>query len=129
MYLLDGQWTFKLLASIYFGLRHGMFVPEMIIVGITYGGESPDYERLRAMDYTPTQAEGMEHTGDGPKFRAFLKKELIPFVEKNSRPRICTTGKAGVDIRHRPLRPTPATPADLRRAPPGTTPPGGRVSR
>ena len=85
LYLLDGQWTFKLLASIYFGLRHGMFVPEMIIVGITYGGESPDYERLRAMDYTPTQAEGMEHTGDGPKFLAFLKKELIPFVEKNYR--------------------------------------------
>jgi len=85
VYLLDGQWTFKLLASIYFGLRHGMFVPEMIIVGITYGGESLDYERLRAMDYTPTQAEGMEHTGDGPKFLAFLKKELIPFVEKNYR--------------------------------------------
>jgi predicted alpha/beta superfamily hydrolase len=85
LYLLDGQWNFKLLASIYLGLRHDMFVPEMIIVGITYGGESPDYKRLRAMDYTPTQAEGMEHTGDGPMFLAFLKEELIRFVEKNYR--------------------------------------------
>jgi predicted alpha/beta superfamily hydrolase len=85
LYLLDGQWNFKLMASVYFGLRRDMFVPEMIIVGITYGGESPDYGRLRAMDYTPTQAEGMEHTGDGPKFLAFLKEELIPFVEKNYR--------------------------------------------
>ena len=85
LYLLDGQWDFKMLASIYGGLRFDMFVPDMIIVGITYGGESPDYDKLRAMDYSPTQAEGMEHTGDGPKFLAFLKEELIPFVEKNYR--------------------------------------------
>src|SRR5689334_23293138 len=53
LYVLDGQWDFKLLDSIYGGLLFDQFVPEMIIVGITYSGEDPDYGALRAMDYTP----------------------------------------------------------------------------
>lgn len=85
LYLLDGQWDFKMLMSIYGGLRYDMFVPDMIIVGITYGGEHPDYDALRAIDYTPTQEEGREGTGEAPKFLAFLKEELIPFIEENYR--------------------------------------------
>src|SRR5512147_529982 len=33
LYVLDGQWDFKLLDSIYGGLYYDGFVPEMIIVG------------------------------------------------------------------------------------------------
>jgi len=36
LYVLDGQWDFKLLDSIQSGLLYDKFVPEMIIVGITY---------------------------------------------------------------------------------------------
>src|SRR5512138_2146676 len=46
LYLLDGHWDFKLLDSIYGGLYYDGYVPEMIIVGITYSGENPNYESL-----------------------------------------------------------------------------------
>ncbi|MBN1810387.1 MAG: alpha/beta hydrolase, partial [Anaerolineae bacterium] len=85
LYVLDGQWDFKLLDSIYGGLNYDKFVPEMIIVGITYSGANPDYEALRAKDYTPTPVAGLVGSGDGPKFLAFLKEELIPFVEADYR--------------------------------------------
>lgn len=83
LFVLDGQWDFKLLDSIYGGLHYDQFVPEMIIVGITYSGEKPNYDALRAMDYTPTHEERLQGSGDAAKFLAFLKKDVIPFVEKN----------------------------------------------
>lgn len=81
LYVLDGQWDFKLLDSIYGGLHYDRFVPEMIIVGITYSGEDPDYGALRAMDYTPVHDGFFPGSGEGPKFLAFFKEELIPFIE------------------------------------------------
>ena len=83
LFVLDGQWDFKLLDSVYGGLHYDGFVPEMIIVGITYSGANPNYDRLRAMDYTPTAVKDVPGSGDAPKFLAFFKKDLIPFVEKN----------------------------------------------
>src|ERR1022692_4380190 len=52
LYILDGQWDFKLMDSVLGGLVYDKFVPEMILVGITYSGEHADYDGLRAMDYT-----------------------------------------------------------------------------
>jgi len=85
LYVLDGQWDFKLLDSIYGGLEYDGFVPEMIIVGITYSGDHPDYNALRAMDYTPVPDAFIPGSGDAPKFFAFLKEELLPFIESNYR--------------------------------------------
>ena len=85
LYVLDGQWDFKLLDSIYGGLLYDGFVPEMIIVGITYSGANPDYNGLRAMDYTPASDSSLPGSGGAPKFLAFLKNELIPFIETNYR--------------------------------------------
>src|SRR5512145_1398320 len=85
LYVLDGQWDFKLLDSIYGGLHYDGFVPEMIIVGITYSGENADYSSLRAMDYTPVHQIFVPGSGDAPKFLSFLKEQLIPFVEKEYR--------------------------------------------
>jgi predicted alpha/beta superfamily hydrolase len=83
LYLLDGHWDFKLLDSIYGGLYYDGFIPEMIIVGITYSGDNADYESLRAMDYTPVHDPSVPGSGDAPKFLAFLKKELFPLIESN----------------------------------------------
>jgi predicted alpha/beta superfamily hydrolase len=83
LFVLDGQWDFKLLDSVYGGLHYDKFVPEMIIVGITYAGKNPNYDRLRAMDYTPTAVKNVPGSGDAAKFLAFLKKDVFPFVEKN----------------------------------------------
>ncbi len=85
LYLLDGQWDFKLLDSIYGGLYYDQFVPEMIIIGITYSGAEADYNSLRAMDYTPIQISSIPGSGQAPKFLAFLKKELFPLIESNYR--------------------------------------------
>ena len=81
LYVLDGQWDFKLLDSIYGGLLYDGFIPEMIIVGITYSGANPDYNSLRAMDYTPVKDTSIPGSGDAPKFLTFLKEELMPFIE------------------------------------------------
>lgn len=83
LYLLDGQWDFKLLDSIHGGLFYDKFIPEMVIVGITYSGENPNYDSLRAMDYTPTNVKSVNGSGDAPKFHSFLKNKVIPFIEKN----------------------------------------------
>ena len=83
LYLLDGQWDFKLLASIQGGLLYDKYVPDVIIVGITYPGAKANYDSLRAVDYTPVASPSNPGSGDGAKFLSFLKTELIPFVEKN----------------------------------------------
>lgn len=85
VYILDGQWDFKLMDSVLGGLVYDKFAPDMILVGITYSGENPDYDSLRAMDYTPTPVGTVKGSGDGPKFLKFLKTELIPFIEANYR--------------------------------------------
>ena len=85
LYILDGQWDFKLMDSVLGGLVYDKFAPEMILVGITYSGENPDYNTLRAMDFTPVATDSVKGSGDAPKFLKFLKSELIPFVEANYR--------------------------------------------
>jgi len=85
IYSLDGQWDFKMLDSICGGLVYDQFMPEVIIVGITYSGEDADYGDLRARDYTPVRDLFFGGAGDGPKFLAFLKEQLIPFMESNYR--------------------------------------------
>jgi predicted alpha/beta superfamily hydrolase len=59
-------------------------MPDIVVVGITYSGDHPDYDALRAMDYTPTPGD-RKGAGDGPKFLRFLQTELIPFMEKSYR--------------------------------------------
>jgi predicted alpha/beta superfamily hydrolase len=85
LYLLDAQWDFKMLDSIYGGLEYDKYVPEMIIVGITYSGDNADYDGLRAMDYTPVNEKSFKGSGDAPKFLSFIKEQLIPFIESNYR--------------------------------------------
>lgn len=83
LYLLDAQWDYKMLDSIYGSLQYDGFIPELIIVGITYSGEKPDYNTLRAMDYTPVQEKNVTGSGDAPKFLSFIKEQVIPFVDSN----------------------------------------------
>jgi len=85
LYVLDGQWEFGLVSQVVGCLVFDQYMPDVIIVGITYSGENADYDGLRAMDFTPTPIEGLKGSGDGPKFLKFLKTELIPFVESSYR--------------------------------------------
>ena len=83
LYLLDGQWDFKLLSSIQGGLLYDKYVPDVIIVGITYSGAKANYDSLRAVDYTPLAGPNNPGSGQGGKFLAALKSEILPFVERN----------------------------------------------
>ncbi len=88
LYLCDGYWDFTLLCGLYGNLIYDKVVPEFIIVGFGYAGESPQYDKLRRYDYTPmahpedTRAEGSGHAGE---FLAVIEREIIPFVEKEYR--------------------------------------------
>ncbi|MEP6619571.1 MAG: alpha/beta hydrolase-fold protein [bacterium] len=85
LYVLDGQWDFKLLASVQGGLLYDKFAPEMIIAGITYSGANPNYDILRALDLTTVEVPGNPGSGGAPKFLKFLSDELLPFMDANYR--------------------------------------------
>ena len=80
-YALDGHGSFGYSTSIYNSIRFDAFVPEMIIVGITHGGEKPNYDSLRNQDLTPTATVDRVSSGGAPKFLQVLEDEVIPMVD------------------------------------------------
>lgn len=81
LYVLDAQWDFPLVYSIYGELYFDGMVPGMVTVGITWGGENPNHDSLRAQDFTPSNNMEIPQSGGGPKFLKFIKEELVPFIE------------------------------------------------
>jgi predicted alpha/beta superfamily hydrolase len=79
-YLLDAQYDFPLVNSVYGEQYYDGFLPDIIIVGITWSGKNANYDSLRTRDLTPTKIKQIPYTGNGPKFLAFIKNELIPFI-------------------------------------------------
>ena len=85
LYILDGHWLFPMVTGINNSELGDGAIPEMILVGITWGGANPNYESFREMDYTPTRVTGAPNSGNASKFLASIKKEIIPFIESNYR--------------------------------------------
>jgi predicted alpha/beta superfamily hydrolase len=85
LYVLDGQWDFKLMLSIQGGLTYDRWTPQIIIVGITWSGANANYDSLRAMDLTPAATTRLPGSGAAPQFLAFIRDQLIPFVETTYR--------------------------------------------
>lgn len=83
IYLMDSQWDFPLLKCLYGEHYFDGFIPELIIVGITWGGVNPNPDSLRARDYTPTKEDRLPQSGGADKFLSFMKNELFPFIETN----------------------------------------------
>jgi hypothetical protein len=63
--LLDGRWDFKLLDSVIGRLLYDEAMPDIVVVGIAYSGEHPDYNGLRGIDYTPVPGDA-KRSGEGP---------------------------------------------------------------
>ncbi|OYX27231.1 MAG: hypothetical protein B7Z06_04570 [Flavobacteriales bacterium 32-35-8] len=78
IYVMDSQWDFSLATAIYGQQYYDGFIPEAIIVGVTWGGENPNPNILRGRDYVPTNA-----SGGADLFLDFMKTELFPFIETN----------------------------------------------
>jgi predicted alpha/beta superfamily hydrolase len=85
VYLMDSQWDFPLVTALYGQQYFDGFIPETIIVGITWGGDHPNPDSLRARDYTPTNEKRSPQSGGADKFLSFIKNEAFPFVESNYR--------------------------------------------
>lgn len=86
IYAVDGYWDFKLLKAIIGGLVYDKFIPEVILVGIGYPGDAPDYGRLRRWDLTPVSDGPKEEatrgaSGHSAEFLEVLEHEIIPYVE------------------------------------------------
>lgn len=83
VYLMDAQWDFPLVKSLYGQQYYDGFIPQLIIVGITWGGVKPNADSLRARDYTPTHEERLPQSGGADNFLSFMKNELFSFIETN----------------------------------------------
>src|SRR5258705_2691995 len=77
VYLMDSQWDFPDVKSIYGQQYFDGFIPELIIVGVTWGGVKPNPDSLRARDYTPTNEARLIQTVGADQFLDFMKKELF----------------------------------------------------
>ena len=80
LYLLDGGITFPLLGAYYRYLSLAGEVPDMILVGISYGTEDWRQGNLRSTDFTaPSPERG--HYGGAARFQDVLRTELLPLIE------------------------------------------------
>lgn len=87
VYVLDGGALFPLLVSYYRYLNAGNEIPEVIIVGISYGSDSYEGGNYRSTDYT-AETDEREYWGGAGMFQSFLSDELIPYVERTYRSRL-----------------------------------------
>jgi predicted alpha/beta superfamily hydrolase len=85
VYLMDSQWDFPLVTALYGQQYFDGFVPELIIVGITWGGNHPNPDSLRARDYTPTNEKRLPQSGGAEQFLSVIKNEVFPLIEKTYR--------------------------------------------
>ncbi|MGG9961431.1 alpha/beta hydrolase [Ferruginibacter sp. SUN106] len=83
VYLMDSQWDFPAVKSIYGQQYFDGFIPELIVVGVTWGGVNPNPDSLRARDYTPTNEARLMQSGGADHFLDFMKNELFPFMDTN----------------------------------------------
>lgn len=81
-YALDGSRTFDATTRVYKGLWDDGFVPEMIIVGITYSGTKENPLLNRSRDLTPTAIERINSSGGASTFLKVLGEELIPMIDR-----------------------------------------------
>lgn len=79
VYLLDGDVLFPLIGAYQLLLEFDEPVPEVIIVGIAYGGLGRENGNYRGTDYS---APGGEREGVADQYQRFLSDELLPFVEE-----------------------------------------------
>ncbi len=80
VYLLDGGINFPLLSSFYHYLRIGNELPELILVGLSYGSDTFDGGNYRSSDFT-APAQDRAWWGKAPEFQAALAQELMPMIE------------------------------------------------
>lgn len=98
IYLMDSQWDFPLIKSLYGQHYYDGFIPELIIVGVTWSGNNPNADSLRARDYTPSREPRLPQSGGADNFLSFVKNELFPFVDSSYRTQDNNRGLMGCSL-------------------------------
>ncbi len=77
LFVTDGQWFFPSMYVGYGGLHYDGFIPDLIIVGITW---PDDYDNSRKRDFSPEPVKGIPNSGNAGKFLEVVKNEIIKLV-------------------------------------------------
>lgn len=85
LFVVDSQWDFPLISAIFGSQYYDGFIPEIVIVGVTWANKDVSVDKLRARDFTPTVQIQFGETGRASDFLKFFRNELIPFIEKKYR--------------------------------------------
>jgi len=80
VYILDGGINYPLLSAYYHYLLLGEELPELILVGISYGSDTFEGGNYRSSDFTAA-APDREWWGKAPLFQGVLQNELVPLIE------------------------------------------------
>ena len=80
VYLLDGGGTLPLAAGLTHYLRLGEEIPELLLVGISYGATRFRDGNMRQTDFTAPAAD-RDFWGGAATFQRVLAEELLPLVE------------------------------------------------
>jgi len=83
LYVLDGEWYMQQIPFIYNFVRSSGYAPPNIFVLIP--NRYVDQKNLRDRDFSPTAIANDANLGGADNFHAFLKNELIPYIEKKYR--------------------------------------------
>ena len=83
VYVIDGGITFPLLASYSHYLTLAEDIPDVIMVGISYGTSDWQKGNKRSTDFTAPSNE-REFWGGAEKFSEMLRTELFPLVEEQT---------------------------------------------
>jgi predicted alpha/beta superfamily hydrolase len=83
IYLTDGEILLGQIAPMVLFLIWGKMVPECLIVGLGHPvSKIEEWVKVRDIDYDPPESPGGDpEENRADDFLAFLKKELIPFIE------------------------------------------------
>jgi predicted alpha/beta superfamily hydrolase len=82
LYTTDGEYTTRIVSSFaqFLGIQ---FIPANIVISIP--NTSTGEQRHRERDMLPTHAEGVTESGGAANFLAFIRDELMPYINKKYR--------------------------------------------
>ncbi len=85
VYGLDADVGFTASVAIARFLARAGELPEVIAVGIGYGGDLEDWGRRRVADLTPVAVDDHPGSGQAARFLDFIEGEVIPAIERRYR--------------------------------------------
>ena len=81
IYVLDGEWNTQITLQMSQYLANQGLIPPNIVVSIP--NKYKDNVNMRERDFSPTHIADSPVSGGGDSFLAFLKNEMLPYINKN----------------------------------------------